>query len=567
MVSCRLLPCLSMIFAPLAIGCGARTGLIDADRGAGDGGLNDASSDGSADQRRDAAVPTTCPAWPPMTGEGCAVLGQVCGYFTGKAGSCDDVGLEDRVAWRCEDTGWLEIARCVSWADCPDEAPAQNSPCSEPQTGLDCFYSSSDCASSSIAQCDGVRWNHVNACPSRVKPEAFQLVATQPEGALAAVEHTDRSVTLPSIALAGTQMLMAYRAASALMQQEHAINGHFLQTAAPVQSVLHVSSDADLMGENAISNPQVVCHAGRFMLAWGALWWASSPIIHGAYTRTIPRDGQPEAAHEAAWGQGVEVTSLTMQPGGGRLAYRSDRDDGRHIASVMPISEQGDSLWPKTEGMVLADEGESDWNLPVPYAFVRTAAWKDGFVHAYPFRWSDDAGLALAFYSGVEPLEAPNIVRLPVQVPLDASVVPLRDGSVVVAYRREGDPEGGVPFHLVQVWVDGTWSELEDPPQFGDERLGFGPVATPFEGGFAVAWTSLSSGSSAVVGSPRVLVQVGEGLSTRVMWAGDEVQGLLASDWLALEFGRVDRTLHLAWSRASGKWRVIDRQRLIVRPL
>jgi hypothetical protein len=258
-----------------------------------------------------------------------------------------------------------------------------------------------------------------------------------------------------------------------------------------------------------------------------------------------------------------------MQPGGGRLAYRSDRDDSRHIASVMPLSEQGDSLLQGTKGTVLADEGESDWKLlPVPYAFVRMAAWKDGFVYAYPVRWSDDAaGLELAFYAGVEPLEEPIIVRLPVQVPLDASVVPLRDGSVVVAYRREGDPEGGVPFRLVQVWVDGTWSELEDPPQFGDERLGFGPVATPFEGGFAVAWTSLPSGSSAVVGSPRVLVQVGEGLSTRVMWGGDEVQGLLASDWLALEFGRVDRTLHLAWSRSDGKRRVIDRQRLIVRPL
>jgi hypothetical protein len=235
---------------------------------------------------------------------------------------------------------------------------------------------------------------------------------------------------------------------------------------------------------------------------------------------------------------------------------------------VVVLSDSGEPA-PLTK-VTLVDETVSEWFAPpVPNAFVRVEPWREGFVYAHPAIASgdlwDDSGLMLSFFSTVEFDEEPQTVRVTVGMPRRATIATLADGSVVAAYVPE--VEYGPTFRLVRVWADGSWEELFDPPQPGaEEMLGSGPVVAPFEDGFAVAWTSMPIESPGQMGWPRVLVRTGEQLSNEVMWGGDAVLGLTPSDAIAMTYGRVDRTLHLAWSRDTTGLATLDRQRLVLRP-
>jgi len=578
-LSCRFAaPCVALV-----LGCGARTDLVPFDNEPQDAG-NEASADANADAPSpdagvdasldapsDVVVTSACPAAPPDLGADCGVPGQVCAYATGKVGPCDDVGLDDRVAWRCEDGAWLEIARCVDWGDCPGDPPAAGDPCLIATTGLDCFYSSDDvCAASSIAQCDGVRWQHVNACPARSVPSGFVLISSGPAGELTAVTHPEQQLAYPAMALAGTQMLMTYSLSAGYLP-DHGIYGHLVQTAAPKQASLFTPTPSELLGIDAISNPRVTNLAGRFMMAWAANdgWPVHTDGVPGTYVRTVPLH-EPPYSSPLVDEAGSAPTSLAMQPDGGRIAYRfpAPSDPSRYAAAVVVLSDSGEPA-PLTK-VTLADETVSEWFAPpVPNAFVRVEPWREGFVYAYPATASgdlwDDSGLIFSFFSTVDYVEEPQTVRVTVGMPRRANIATLADGSVVAAYVSE--VEYGPLFRLVRVWADGSWEELLDPPQPGvEETLGSGPVVAPFEDGFAVAWTSMPIESPSAMGWPRVLVRTGAELSNEVMWGGDVVQGLTPSDAIALAYGRVDRTLHLAWSRDTTGLATLDRQRLVLRP-
>ncbi len=537
-----------------------------------DTAIPETGADVVSDAIPDTVVTTLCPEEPPSLGNGCAVPGQVCAYATGEKGPCDDAGQNDRVAWRCQDGGWLEIARCVKWSACPGDPPAIGDPCDGDTTGLDCFYSADDvCAPSSIAQCDGVQWQHVNACPHRSVPGAFSLVHTEPSVDLTAVTHPQQQVSYPAVALAGTQMLMTY-SVSAGMLPDHGTYGHFLQTAVPSQASPYSPSDDDLWGADSVSNPCVTRSGGRFLLAWAANdgWPVHTGGVPGTYVRTVPLHEPPHSSLLVEE-SGSAPTAIVMQPGGGRMAYRhaSEEDPSKHAASVVVLSDTGEPA-PMTKE-TLADETSSHgFVLPVPRAFVRMERWQDGFVYAYPVTatgdaW-DDSGIMVEFHESANPNGEPVKVRLTVGMPRRASVATLRDGSVVVAHRRAGD-DLGPPFRLARAWADGTWEELTDPPQTGvDETLGSGPVIVPFEDGFAVAWTSMPFEAPTAEGWPRAFVRVGGDLSYEQWWSSSAVMGLGPSDLIALSYGVVDRSLHLAWSRNTGGLSTIERQRLVVLP-
>lgn len=576
--------CLSLVACIALSSCGARTNLLNGDReqAAGtDGGL-DAQDDATnaedvvePDVITDVVSPdvavTSCPQVPPSLGAGCTVAGQVCAYSLGKTGPCDDVGTDDRVAWRCEPSGWLEIARCVERAACPVKRPANGDPCSEAALGLDCFYSSSDtCERDSIVQCDGFRWWHVNACPNRDIPDGFALVPSLPGPDLTAVAHGEQQVSMPSLALAGTQMLMTYDVSAGYLQ-DHGIHGHLVQTAAPVQASAYYPSSVDLLGQDAVSNPIVAYAGGRFLLSWSANdgWPAHTNGVPGTYVRTIPLHDPPHSSPLVDEGGGAP-TGLVMQPGGGRVAYRYEvPGTGKYAAAVVVLSESGEPA-PLTKE-TLADETVSEWFAPpVPRAFVRIAPWEQGFAYLYPVIASgdlwDDSGFAVALRATAASTEDPVVARVTVGMPRRASIATLRDGSVVVAYAKVGtDPDLPPLFRLVRVRPDTSWEELADPPQpAAEEVLGAGPVIAAFEDGFAVGWTSVPIESPSAMAWPRVMARTGEALENEAMWAGDAVQGMTPSDSIALVSGGVDRTLHMAWTRSSQALSTIERQRLVV---
>ncbi len=579
----RCIPFGFAIFLVLA-GCGARTSLLEGERWAAQDAGPDAPLDAVTDTTwpdgtlpdviADAVVVTSCADLPPVLNEACAVPGHVCAYALGKQGPCDDVGTADRVGWRCEPSGWLEIARCVEWGACPPTPPADGDACDESVLGLDCYYSSDEgCERGSIAQCDGMRWWHVNACPDRDVPDGFVLVSSLTEPDLTAVAHAEQQVTQPSLAVAGTQLLMAYYVSAGYLQ-DHGIHGHVVQTSAPVQTAPYYTTSTDLLGHDAVSNPRVTYAEGRFILSWGANdgWPVHTNGVPGLYVRTVPLHDPPYSSPLVDEGGGAP-TGLVMQPEGGRVAYRySVVGTGKYAAAVVVLDSKGAPA-PLTK-VTLADETVSTgFALPVPVAFVRIAPWEKGFAYLFPVTASgdvwDDSGLMVQFHdSAKNPTEDPPVVRLTVGMPRRAGIATLRDGSVVVAYAKvDTEPEGPPLFRLLRVRPTGEWDPLPDPPQPAlGEDLGAGPVIVPFEDGFGVGWTSIPAESPGPVAWPRVMVRTGEALDHEEMWVGDAVQGMQPSDAIALAYGRVDRTLHVAWTRSSTGLSTIERQRLIVRP-
>ncbi len=158
---------LSLVACIALSSCGVRTNLLNGDRGqaAGpEGGLDARDEPKNAqdvvepDVIQDVVSPdeavTSCPQVAPSLVAGCTVAGQVCVCSLGKTGRCDDVGTDDRVAWRCESSGWIEIARCVERAACPVKRPTSGDPSSEASPRARLFLLVERHMQARLASCD-----------------------------------------------------------------------------------------------------------------------------------------------------------------------------------------------------------------------------------------------------------------------------------------------------------------------------------------------------------------------------------------------------------------------------
>ena len=389
---CRLA---SLVLFASASACGGKTSLYDLAAAHEPDGADAGATQESGTPGPDAAVDVLsadaadngeCPQLPPTAASACGTNGQVCAYFTGKMGPCDDVGTDDRVAYLCQENAWLEIARCVEWGSCPDEPPKDGEPCTS--NGLDCFYSTGGCDAKGIVQCAGPIWRHVNACATR---NVHGCMGWTP--VLAAEESFGETSTLdlnsPRISLAGTQLLTVWTVGGG-DGSEHSIRGVLSQTAAPSQAGSWKGSI--LVGRDAISNPAVAFSRDRFMVAWGANdgWPNGTSGQSGLFVRTVPLYGDTPDLLVSA--QGLAPTGVALGPSGGWVGWvaPSPYDPNKYAALLAPLDQAFSPL--ASDAVTVADEGLEEWFAPpIPNATVRPVRLPDGaFAIAYPAPASGD---------------------------------------------------------------------------------------------------------------------------------------------------------------------------------
>ena len=546
----RLLVAIALLL--VGTGCGHRSAV-----GAGDGG-HDSAAAAAADAGtlpRPEGTPQThpcplCPETPPTPTGACSVNGQLCTFGSS---SCQS-------AWRCDAGRWQLIADCVASSVCPATAPVDGSACTAALRGQDCFYSPPCCTAAAIAQCDGNSWRHVNGCPGRDLVDTCPLVPTLPSP-LAAM-HPAKQVDHPALALAGTQLLLAVTASAGMIGGEgiHVTRVQTAPAAAPAPFVPELDRPD---GRDPGSSPVLAWDGARFLLAWHATdgWPVTVNHQPGVFVQGVPRqDGWPELLVDD---RGSSATDLVMSSSARWLTYRhaSPSNPAKSAASIVALGPEGQPIGGTRN--ILADEGaEVPWFAePPPVALAQVEPWEGGAVVAAPAiaagdEW-DDSGIRLHFLdAGATTFSPSREVRLAVGFPKHLALAALGDGSVVVAYVPASLPPGPVSFAMARVSKEGAITKLTAPSI--DGSLNSGPALAPFEQGFAVAWSSASSG--------KVHVQIYGPAGTVASQANFETQvpGLSAHDRLALVFGQTDRSLHLAWSAqdAQGLSRV-HRQRLI----
>jgi hypothetical protein len=561
--------------APDGAGGSAGTGL--------DGGPDvvEAGADAKLDSGADVMVLAKCPPDSQydllVSGAPCATPGQLCTYHRGKQGPCDDVGTDDLVAWKCERGEWLEIARCVDQTGCPQAPPQDGASCAASSIGLDCFYSSEAFAPSSIAQCEGLHWRHVNALDGHSLSELCWLEPTLSQDKTRAAHAADQNVGAPALALAGTQMLLAYDVSGG-SSMHHAVHAHLVQTAVPWMAADHASAMSEALGRDCISTPHLGQARARFVLGWGANdgWPETTANQPGVFVRPVPLH-QPPGADALVDPGAVAVTALSTSPNGGWIGMRSEipGNETKHRASVMALDANGMPV--AGSAHVVADESASaGMVVPVRVATVAIARRGDqGFVMAAPAPatgdfW-DDSGVLVWFFSSWEPAFAPtSMVRVVVGAPERVAVAALRDGTAVVIYATPdgASPQGaGLP-RSVRVWPDGKQAKLPDLqlPSDGYTELRAGPRVVAFDDGFAAVFTRYPYESPGPV-PDKLMVAVGDGSN----WGGTgrtwetKLGAASPSRGLAIGASEVDRTLHLAWELPSsgGIGAGIHRQRLV----
>ncbi len=573
MLLCRLACVVAVAAVPL--GCGGKTPLYElapaeAPSDAGHDGSSDAgaqkpdsgvSPEASADgSSPDAIAELACPVQPPALAAPCSIDGQVCSYSTGKTGPCDDVGTDDRQAFRCEGGAWLEIARCVEWGACPSEAPQDGAACAT--LGLDCFYSTDGCQPSGIVQCSGPVWRHVNACAPRTMNSCFGWNAVLPEpesyGTDSAGAH---DISYPAIALAGTQALATWHFGGG-DESEHSIRGVVAQTAAPSMAGTW-STQSTLLGRDAVTNPRVSFFRDRFVLAWGANdgWPIHTDGQPGTFVRSLPLNGElgPDLLIDP-WGQAP--TGVALGPVSGWVGWRaqSPTDATKYAASVARL----DSSYAPVAGsaIVVADEGLQEWFAPpIPNATVRPLPLAGGgFALVFPAPASgdlwDDSGIVVNYYDpgATQPYA---FARAAVGLPNRVAAAPLADHSVLVAYTlADGYAPDNALLRLAVVHEDTTWDPVTAIYQ-SDETLAWGPKLVPMDDGVLLAW------STAPKESPGYVV-------TLHIWSFDpdgaqgssvdvELPGMPPSETFDVAYAEVDRSLHAVWSPVWGVEDKVDR--------
>jgi len=502
-----------------------------------------------------------CPAAEPALAAACPVGGQVCPY---QRGSCLTV-------YRCEDGHWLEIVGCSHAAGCPKAPPAEGSACPASLLGLDCFYPGEPCSESSIVQCDGAVWRAVNGCPGRTSQIHCTLREVLDPGEQLAFELSGKQLDHPALALAGTQLLVAFRA-SAGVDGSHAVYARRLETARPEPVPVVTPAASDRVGRDAVSGPALGFVRDRFTLAWAANdgWPGATNHQPGTFVRGLPLGALPlaDVLVDAA---GSGVSALAVRPGAGWLASRfpvTGKSSSGYAVALTGLGPANEAI--ASSRTVVADEAaELPWfATPVPVAMARVVPWRAGFAAAVPVPasgdFSDDSGIALHLIADTAPrFEPSSTVRLDVGFPTRLSIAALEDDSVVVAYRGQWDgaPPGGAQFRMERVAADGTRTKVSTIQTYVGDPLGAGPVVVPFDRqGYVVGWTTVASGAS----SGTLHLQIYSAKNTRGNHYTQVVPGLRPTGQLALAYAETDRSLHVAFSaQDTTGWSRVYRNRLI----
>lgn len=525
---------------------------------AGDGGGPDVNPSPAVDG---APAARSCPATEPALAAGCPVGGQVCPY---QQGSCLTV-------YRCADGRWLQIVGCSHATGCPKVPPSAGSACPASHLGLDCFYPGEPCSESSIVQCNGAVWQAVNGCPVRTSQIYCTLREVLDPGGQLAFQLPGKQLDHPALALAGTQLLVAFRA-SAGVDGSHAVYARRLETARPEPVSVAAPAAGEAVGRDAVSGPALGFVRDRFTLAWAANdgWPGATDHQPGTFVRGLPLTASPlpDVLVDAA---GSGVSSLAVRPGAGWLASRypvTGKSSSGYAVALTGLGPANEAI--ASSRTVVADEAaELPWfATPVPVAMARVVPWRAGFAVAVPVPASgdlwDDSGIALHLIADTAPrFEPSSTVRLDVGFPTRLSIAALEDDSVVVAYRGQWDgaPPGGAQFRIERVAADGTRTKVSTIQTYVGDPIGAGPVVVPFDRqGYVVGWTTVAPGAS----GGALHLQIYRAKNTRASHYTQVVPGLRSTDQLALAYAETDRSLHVAFSvQDSAGWSHIYRNRLV----
>jgi hypothetical protein len=545
------------------------------------------ASDGSVVIGPDQSVPTTkptpipgpparsCPSDPPSPASHCTDNGQVCPY-----GQVNPQDGECFVVHRCDEHRWLQIVGCLQGGQlgCPATAPVRGSDCRSFTKGQNCYYPphvDSPCDESSIAQCDGATWRHVNGCPTRDGGTVQETCVIQPTLDPEPVyEKAGKQVDAPAVAVAGTQAMVAM-VISGGEDSAHGIYAHRRDTSRPKEEQAVIwPAPYMLVGRDAVSSPALTFTSDRFVLAWQANdgWPQATDHVPGVLVRGIPLNGDPASAEILIDKNGSGVSSLATALEGGWLAYRHPSpNDSQKVKQAVSLVSLGSDLTP-SPGAVIADEAAplAWYQSPMPLAFARVARWSGGFVEVAPAPaagdlW-DDSGIRACFHTTGQ--SEPACRRLPVGYPSRMSIAAIWDDTAVVAYAGFWDsaPPASGPFRIERVSSDGAGTQISNLI-VADGSLAFGPLVVPFDNGFAVAWTTVKNKTGKGGAIHLRLFHVSPSGNTTHPGQGELTQAvpdLRASDRLGLAYAHTDRSLHLVWSTngSDGLSRVY-RQRLI----
>jgi hypothetical protein len=510
----------------------------------------------------DASIPPPardCPTDLPRNGSACPIVGAMCTYVRAKFGPCSDSGSNDQLAYRCDDTGWLEIARCVDATRCPKDPPRPGDACTT--EGLDCFYDApTSCPANAIMQCAEGRFVAVNRCAKGVRDDG-PLIATLKDDRRLVIDGGSFPVGSLGAAIAGTQLMIGALVRPAPHQAGHRF---LVQTAVPTMPMrFSPGSESFFMGE-VVAAPRLAFFRDRFLFAYPVSDEADA--IPGVMTQTVPLEGT-KGTGTLVDGMGNEVGDVAIGNGEGAfVAFRALIGDAStaHASYSLALDLDGK---PRGERTSLADESKhSPFGVPVPHAFAHVSRWKGGYVFVAPTPatgdlW-DDSGVGVWF----APLSATKLDEKPKTIVAignqDVSIVALSDGSAVIAYPNDPRDTARASFHLVRVMPDG--SQIKLPPETS-ERVDSPvvPALAAHEDGFAMAWiAALASPADGTIMHVSVRTADGLGPSSSVLrWPVDAADPKSRPE---LVYAPVDGTLHVLWTEGSPSR--VYRERITIPP-
>ncbi|MEO7092151.1 MAG: hypothetical protein ABI175_02795 [Polyangiales bacterium] len=544
------------LLTPLLLG-GCRTGLQVEDLGEVPATTSDTGTsvdaaptlDTASPPGIDAAIPPTardCPPDLPKNGSACGSVGAMCTYSRGKFGPCSDVGTNNQLAYRCEDTGWLEVARCIDRTSCPSTRPRAGEPCT--QEGLDCFYDApTSCVEDALMQCAGGRFLAVNRCGATARGDG-PLLATLKDERRLMIDGGAFPVGSLGAAMAGTQLMVGALVRPTPHQAAH----RFLaQTAVPrMPARFSPSSDSFVMGE-VVAPPRLDFFRDRFLLAYPVSDEADA--VPGLVTQVVPLDGSKGSSRLVDM-TGVEVGDVAIAgPEGAFVTFRGWLKDSApaHGATALALDLEGKAIGAPT---MLANElAHTPFGVPVKRAYAHVARWKGGYVFVAPTPatgdlW-DDSGVGIWF----APLGATRIDDKPKTIVAigdqDVALTALSDGSAVIAYASDPRAPGPATFHLLRIMPDG--SQVILPPETS-ERVDAPvvPALVAREDGFALAWiASVPSPADGVV--MHVALRTRDGLGGPASVLRWPIEGADPTSRPELLYAPIDGTLHVLWTEGS----------------
>jgi hypothetical protein len=497
--------------------------------------------DGSPPPYDTPSATADCPAIPALA-SACPVEGQVCSYTYEHKG-CDDCAVEPTeylTVLRCTERRWSWVAhRKVDGPPlCPAAAPTEAQACVPAQRGLDCFYSSRDCASGSIVQCDGRAWRELNPCPARAAIACKLGLATSPSDrtTLKLTENYVNQVSatvLPDGACVGIQPAVAHTAFDASWGLSH-LYFSWSSSAEPVKPQTH---------------PVLAFGVDRYLLARLAR-------VEGLVVRSVPLRvavaGEPagEVASLIIDAEATDVLDLLVSHGRAHLTYAHPSTGGPSQRAVSLATWELDRPQQTLKRTVLFDEANGAMNCMDGGCAIAAhlAASPKGPVVAFVIQGPGDFAYeppALV----IRTLSDSSEVSLDLEMAPDAlSLTTLADGSLLVALytAKPGTigPELALcdQLRLLKVSGSGAPTKVACPdPLSGPTQ--HPPRLTAFEDGYLVAW---HAGSDRASDGPRLKVAYFDDTGQASMVELPDSATLRGPP--ALGASPLDRAVHLAWS-------------------